>query len=81
MAAWRYKFLFECFFPLFFFTCFEQFFFCFTHFGGVPNQYNAWILIRVLTQLLHSHYAALTLSVFPYQELQSIIDVTSENQP
>ena len=59
-------------------SCFEQLFFCFTQFGGVPN---AWTLIRVVTQLLYSHYAALTLSVFPYQELQNIIDVTSENQP
>ena len=71
------KFLFESFF-LYFFSCFEQLSFCFTQFGGVPN---AWTLIRVVTELLYSHNAALTLSVFPYQELQNIIDVTSENQP
>ena len=71
------KFLFECFF-FYFFSCFEQLFFCFTQFSGVPN---AWTLIRVVTELLYSHYAALTLSVFPYQELQNIIDVTYENQP
>ena len=42
---------------------------------------NARTLIRVVTELLYSHYAALTLNVFPCQEHQNIIDVTSENQP
>ena len=78
MAAWRYEIFLESFF-LYFFSCFEElFFFCFTQFGGVPN---AWTLMRVVIELLYSHNAALTLSVFPYQELQNIIDVTSENQP
>ena len=60
------------------FLVLRSYFFCFTKFSGVPN---ARTLIRVVTELLYSHNAALTLSVFPYQELQNIIDVTSENQP
>ena len=60
------------------FLVLRSYFFCFTKFSGVPN---ARTLIRVVTELLYSNYAALTLSVFPYQELQNIIDVTSENQP